>query len=93
VIRGEAKVSDLNSARRIDCGFQIAMDDVSLVQVPETVEQLVCQGLENRHGDWCSKRLGVMVNDLPDELRISRFDLLGQECLTRRLCSAYSKTI
>ena len=79
---GEAKVSNLNSARGVDedvCGFQIAMDDVSLVQVQETVEQLVCQGFENRHGDWCSERLGVMMNDLLDELHINRFDLLGDK--------------
>ena len=89
---GEVKVSDLNSAGGVGCGFQIAMDDVSLMQVQETIEQLVYRGLGSIHGDWRSKPLGVMVNDLLGEVRISRFDLLvNKNVLTRKSCLACSK--
>ena len=70
------------------------MDNVSLVQVQEAVEQLVCQGFEDRHGDWGSERLSMMVNNLLYELRVSHLDLLRKHRgRTRKSCSAYSKTI
>ena len=95
----ETQVSDLDDAARGDENvgrFEIAVDDVGIVEVEKAVEELVGQRLENGRVDTIPYGLGVVMNDLLQVGGGITFvctwmrDGVGR---TRKSCSAYSKTM
>lgn len=53
----EPQVADLDDARGGDedvRGFQVAMEDVARVQVHESIQELIGEGLENGKGYRCT---------------------------------------
>ena len=95
---GEPEVPDFDDAGGGDedvGGLEVAVDDVRVVQVEQAVEELVAEGFEDVWGDGGAEGLGVVV----DELLV--WDALGSVAarkkesglLTRKSCSAYSKTM
>ena len=91
----QVKFSDLDSAGGVDedvYGPQITTSDSRLVQIQGAVEQPVCQGPEDGHGNRRPARLGVMMNDLLKGYRVSHLDFLGRR-KGRTETSVHSKTI
>ena len=63
----EAKVADFDDARRSDEDigwFQVAVDNMGLMQIEETIQKLVRQRLEHGGGDGGAEGLSMMMNDL-----------------------------